>query len=252
MLDKYLLFYAVYLIHLLYCRAQEYFSIQALLQVGLQCSKLLILDFLIFNEYIHALLYYWRSIRPSYVSYMPVVCIYSLSLGTGANISSLPSKLGSQKGSLRCYEESPLKLQWSGWRYSILIHRLVVISWRETVNVETRVCTCTIDIKCLPILDSLSSPSNVLLLLLHLNPQNLPILCADTSLFESVIWIALRIHNYHSFHLMRSLSSACFLFHLMLLCIVRDHILDLYCAPTTLVFPALQAQLVYIRFDESC
>ena len=252
MLDKYLLFYAVYLIHLLCCRVREYFSIQALLQVGLQCSKLLILDFLIFNEYIHALLYYWRSIRPSYVSYMPVVCIYSLSLGTGANISSLPSKLGSQKGSLRCYEESPLKLQWSGWRYSILIHRLVVISWRETVNVETRVCTCTIDIKCLPILDSLSSPSNVLLLLLHLNPQNLPILCADTSLFESVIWIALRIHNYHSFHLMRSLSSACFLFHLMLLCIVRDHILDLYCAPTTLVFPALQAQLVYTRFDESC
>ena len=183
---------------------------------------------------------------------MAVVCIDSLSFGTGANISSLPSKLGSQKGSLRCYEESPLKLQWSGWRYSILIHRLVVISWRETVNVETRVCTCTIDIKCLPILDSLSSPSNVLLLLLHLNPQNLPILCADTSLFESVIWIALRIHNYHSFHPMRSLSSACFLLRLMLLCIVRDHILDLYCAPTTLVFPALQAQLVYTRFDESC
>jgi len=198
------------------------------------------------------LLHYWRSIRPLYVGYMAVVCIDSLSFGTGANISSLPSKLGSQKGSLRCYEESPLKLQWSGWRYSLLIHRLVVISWRETVNVETRVCTCTIDIKCLPILDSLSSPSNVLLLLLHLNPQNLPILCADTSLFESVIWIALRIHNYHSFHLMRSLSSACFLFHLMLLCIVRDHILDLYCAPTTLVFPALQAQLVYTRFDESC
>ena len=198
------------------------------------------------------LLYYWRSKSPSYVGCMAVVCIDSLSFGTGANISSLPSKLGSQKGSLRCYEESPLKLQWSGWRYSILIHRLVVISWRETVNVETRVCTCTIDIKCLPILDSLSSPSNVLLLLLHLNPQNLPILCADTSLFESVIRIALRIHNYHSFHLMRSLSSACFLFHLMLLCIVRDHILDLYCAPTTLVFPALQAQLVYTRFDESC
>ena len=54
MLDKYLLFYAVYLIHLLYCRAQEYFSIQALLQVGLKCSKLLNLDFLILNEYIHA------------------------------------------------------------------------------------------------------------------------------------------------------------------------------------------------------
>ena len=204
------------------------------------------------------LLYYWRSIRPSYVGCMAVVCIDSLSFGTGANISSLPSKLGSQKGSLRCYEESPLKLQWSGWRYSILIHRLVVISWRETVNVETRVCTCRpIDIKWLPILDSLSSPwshllSNVALHFLHLNPQNLRILCADTSLFESVIWIALRIHNYHSFHPMRSLSSACFWLHLMLLCIVRDHILDLYCAPTTLVFPALQAQLVYTRFDESC
>jgi len=50
------------------------------------------------------------------------------------------------------------------------------------VNVETRVCTCRpIDIKCLPTLDSLSSPwshllSNVLILFLHLNPQNLPIL----------------------------------------------------------------------------
>jgi hypothetical protein len=79
----------------------------------------------------------------------------------------------------------------------------------------------------------------------------LHILCPDTYFFQSVMWIALRIPSYHSFHLPRSLSSACFLLHLMLLCIVRDHILELFCAPTTLVFPAPQAQLVYIRFG-SC
>jgi hypothetical protein len=47
-------------------------------------------------------------------------------------------------------------------------------------------------------------------LLLHLNPVNLHILCADISLFKSVIWITLWIHNYHSLHILRSLSSACF------------------------------------------
>lgn len=113
---------------------------------------------------------------------MTVVCIDSLSFGTAANISSLPSKLGSQKGSLRCCQESPLKLQCSSWRYSVLIHWLVVISWRETVSVETRVCTCgPIFIKYLPILDCLSSPwshlfFSVLLLSRYLNPLNLYIL----------------------------------------------------------------------------
>jgi len=72
---------------------------------------------------------------------MAVTCIDSLSFCTAANISTLPSKLGSEKCSFWCYQENLLRLQWSSRRYSILIHRMVVTSWRENVNVETRVCT---------------------------------------------------------------------------------------------------------------
>lgn len=70
-----------------------------------------------------------------------------------------------------------------------------------------------------------------------------------TRLFQSVIQIALLIHNYHSFHLLRSLSSACCWLHLTQLAIVRYHILNFYCAPTTLVFPAQIVLLVSGRLD---
>jgi hypothetical protein len=63
----------------------------------LECPKLLNLVFLIRNSFnnIDTLLasYNWRN------TYMAVACIDSSSFCTAANISTLPSKLGSEKGS---------------------------------------------------------------------------------------------------------------------------------------------------------